>query len=428
MNFWSRLFVVGMFSIGASSLVGCGFDVNSAAPAPPPGPVPVGKLEVYLQTNPQYFEYTGDVRGFNEINLAIEKIQLHAKVDAALSDLGWVDLPLQSGIKGEPKDFSQYVINTLVVAKTDIPAGKYQQIKIVFKQNSVGLPWLNYVWANLNPAFGAPVPVTVSFPSNFANGIAIPIKDGINLVANSSAFLGLTLDLRSIFTLKDRTYVYRPVVTAIDLRRAGNIELNVSENNGAVLVSAQLGGKIIRSVYAPKAGGKVTLNQLPTTINGADGLYKVVLSSRSYPVQIIENIPVLNKGQTTPFISRSPISFNSNLGEIKTLVTNLQKPTNPEMEGTMGVEILQRLGTAENDPFVVVDYVLSSPSELDTVPASTRRHVSYEYRSGLQLVYNFFPAGADFLVAPYAFAFRSDPDLNTVKTTRFLSEFDWLNQ
>ena len=133
MNFWSRLFVVGMFSIGASSLVGCGFDVNSAAPAPPPGPVPVGKLEVYLQTNPQYFEYTGDVRGFNEINLAIEKIQLHAKVDAALSDLGWVDLPLQSGIKGELKDFSQYVINTLVVAKTDIPAGKYQQIKIVFK-------------------------------------------------------------------------------------------------------------------------------------------------------------------------------------------------------------------------------------------------------------------------------------------------------
>ena len=171
------------------------------------------------------------------------------------------------------------------------------------------------MWANLNPAFGAPVPVTVSFPSNFANGIAIPIKDGINLVANSSAFLGLTLDLRSIFTLKDRTYVYRPVVTAIDLRRAGNIELNVSENNGAVLVSAQLGGKIIRSVYAPKAGGKVTFNQLPTTINGADGLYKVVLSSRSYPVQIIENIPVLNNGRTTPFISRSPISFNSNLGK-----------------------------------------------------------------------------------------------------------------
>jgi hypothetical protein len=412
----------------ASSLIGCGFDVNSAVPVTPAGPVPVGKLQVYLQTNPQYFEYTGDVRGFNEINLAIEKVQLHANADAVLSDVGWVDLPLQSGIKGEPKDFTQYVVNTLVLVNTDIPAGKYQKLKIVFKPNSIGLPWLNYVWANLNPAVGAPLPLTVSFPANFANGIAIPIKDGINLTENSSAFLGLTLDLRSIFTLKDRTYMYRPVATAIDLRRAGGIELNVAENDGTVLVSAQLGGKIIRSIYAPKAGGKVTLNQLPTTINGADGLYNVVLSSRHYPAQIIQNIPVLDNSRTTPFISRSPLSFIGNPGEIKTLITNLKKPTTPEVEGTMGVEILQKLGTAENDPFVVVDYVLSAPSELDTIPASIGRHVSYEYRSGLQLIYNFFPASANYLAAPYAFAFRSDPDLSTVKTTPFLSEFDWLNQ
>lgn len=66
MNFFTRLFIVGMFPVMASSLIGCGFDVNSAVPVTPAGPVPVGKLQVYLQTNPQYFEYTGDVRGFNE--------------------------------------------------------------------------------------------------------------------------------------------------------------------------------------------------------------------------------------------------------------------------------------------------------------------------------------------------------------------------
>ncbi len=407
MNFWSRLFVVGMFSIGASSLVGCGGDVKSTVTSAPVIPAQTGNLEVYLQTNPAYFLAAGEIVGFQQINLAFKKIQIHRDATAQADSSGWVDIPLPTSIQSNPVDLTKYTVNSLLLVKTPVPPGKYKQIKIIFNPNVSGQIIRNYAIGS-TPA-GNGKSLLVNYPSNVTDGFLIPTE--IEVKAGSTSWLGITMDLRSLFGMVDGTYIYRPVARSIDLNEAGNIELNIGANDGAVLVSVQRYGRIVRSLYAPKNADRVLLTQLPKT-SSLDDSYQVVLSSRNIITQVIKNIPVNGGGQTTSMLDSIAISYAQN--PTNTFFIKADKSATSEVLGVMGVELIQRLGSLQTDLAIVTAYTVSPISQLQQ--NSLRRDIAIDYSAA-------GPDIADYYVLPIAFnkfsdsstnfKVRIDPDLNS---------------
>jgi hypothetical protein len=402
---WIRLFVTGCV---AACLVSCGggIDLNEGGSDSSGSAAKTGTLKMYVQTNPVYFLTAGSVVGFYEVNLRLKSVQVHHKKSKK-----WLNVPLSTTFNGKTVDFKKFSFTQNqdhLLAENTVPAGHYDEVKIVFDQNQPGQIRKNDVLANTGA--GNSEARVVNYSEFATNGLILPAS--INVTAGGSAWLGLTMDLRSLFGMIDGTYTYKPVAMAVDLNEAGNIEVNVGTNNGDVLVSAQRNGKIVRSLYAPAAGGKVLLTQLPKSTTLAD-TYQVVLTSSTTATKIINHVPVNSGGQTTSLMSATPITFAPIANTSKSVVAS--KPSSSEVMGVMGAELIQNVKISDTETLpVVAAYTVSPVSEL--AADSLLRNVSFTYVSANAQVADYYTLPLQFQATSAfnpAFSLRVDPDLNS---------------
>ena len=320
---------------------------GSGTPVVPPPTITSGQLKVLLETNP--------VLGFSEINLSINRVQVHLDANAAADATGWRDVTMPTIISD---NFLNFTDRAQLLAQGSLPVGIYKSVKLVFAKND-SINWPNYLIGNSGNQNGKVFPIYLRSPQSeaFVIGTNIEIKNA------TTASLGITLNLRSLAKNNDfdssvGKYTYTPIAAATDLAKMGSIEINLGTTDGTVVVSAQRSGKIVRNKI-PTSTGVVKLTQLPFT-SGDNDRYQVVLSSPNYATKVIYNFPVS--------ISDKPVQFLA-LKEALTLDASDQKTQSR-------VSITQ---TQVNAPAIEQELLAVEVFLIVTLPDNTRVAVDYGY-------------------------------------------------
>ncbi|MEY3263104.1 MAG: hypothetical protein RL717_581, partial [Pseudomonadota bacterium] len=119
----------------------------------PPGPVvpitpaaELGKLSVSLKTNSQYPLSKDRLTTFNKIFLKIDSVKVRSSTkENSTLESDWESLQVPDSIRGKPTDLAFFSKNSLAMANSFIPAGRYTKLKIVFKPNVAGDNNRNYL-------------------------------------------------------------------------------------------------------------------------------------------------------------------------------------------------------------------------------------------------------------------------------------------
>ena len=364
-----------------------------------PGPVtpvgPSGTLTIQLETNPTV--------GFKDINLGINKVQIHLNANASADAAGWQDVAMPRLIN---ENFLNFTDTPLILAKGAVPIGRYKSVKLTFDQSD-GITFPNYVSEKNGNQQNRVFPVVVS-PASILN-------TDIEIKKSENSSMGITLNLRALAKTADLdslfgSYIFHPVATALDLSSVGTIEINLGTTDGTVTVSAQRNGKIIRNKI-PASAGIVKLTHLPFSTGDSVG-YQVVFSSPNFFTKVINGFPVVSSTKPTQFLAlKEALTLEPSLLKVDTPI-QLSGPLNVDDSELNAFEVLRKIG----DIWFVVDYgynlgrfIKGQPSTVYTSTLSNS-YVQLLFYSSLNSAI-LFPGGFPLDVIKI----RANPDLATIK-------------
>lgn len=228
-----------------------------------------GTLQVHLTDAPSCYEH---------VYVTVQKVRVNTSSTAADGDGGWQDLTLATPKKIDLLDLTNGVLEDL--GTTTLPAGSYQQVRLVLADNGGSDPLANSV-----QAIGGQL-VALKTPSGQQSGLKLPAH--FDVQANQVADLLLDFDAcKSIVKAGNSgSYILKPVISVTPLFTA-SIQGYVTSTLAisATSVSAQQDGGVVRST-TPDASGKFTLAYLP------NGTYTVVITSDAHATGVITSIPV----------------------------------------------------------------------------------------------------------------------------------------
>jgi len=345
----------------------------------PPGPVvpiipaaELGKLSVSLKTNSQYPLSKDRLTTFNKIFLKIDSVKVRSSTkENSTLESDWESLQVPDSIRGKPTDLAFFSKNSLAMANSFIPAGRYTKLKIVFKPNVAGdnnRNYLNYQKQDIQTGLITSGEGTLDFYSEAEKSLEMPID--LTVGAGLPGAIAVTLDMRSIFEKAAGQFVLKPVASAFDEKNLGSINLVLGPSDGSLIITAQRNGKIVRriSVAASTANTEVTLDQLPKTpeegqstefyANPANS-YQVLLFSPSYLSKIIKNIPV--KANELTYLSSFPIAsvpptVSPTLGIRWEPKLVGQLPYFNSTAGTYTAEIIENFGAIEFNMTLLIEF------------------------------------------------------------------------
>ena len=220
--------------------------------------------------------------GFNAVNVSVSKVRAHVSGDASEHSGGWAEITLSPARKINLLDLTNGVVETL--GETTLPAGHYTQLRLVLAANTGSSPTNNSVVLS-----GAPgTEIALTTPS--------AVQSGIKLINEFDVAPGQRVDLvldfdacKSIVTRGNGSYLLKPVIKVIPTVLNGiNGFVDTSLSN--VMVSAQVGGTVIRSTVPDTLTGAFLLARL------APGNYDVVITADNHATAIIGTVPVANNG------------------------------------------------------------------------------------------------------------------------------------
>ncbi len=272
----TRLSLATTSIFAAAALVACGGGGGSGGnPAPSPTPS-MGILQASITDAPAC--------GFNQVNVTVSKVRVHASAAAGETEGGWTDITLSPAKKINLLDLTNGVLESL--GQTSLPAGKYQQVRLVLDPNT------GNALANSVVPTGSTTELSLDTPSGVTSGIKL--NADIDVVAGQTATLVMDFDAcKSILTKGNGKYALKPVVKVIPSVLngiAGVVDPSILSSK--ITVSAQQNGVIISSTV-PTATGSFLLSRL------APGNYDVVVTGEGRAASVIGAVPVASTTSTT---------------------------------------------------------------------------------------------------------------------------------
>ncbi|WBY02439.1 DUF4382 domain-containing protein [Ramlibacter tataouinensis] len=216
--------------------------------------------------------------GYDNVFVTVERVRVHRSDSADEAAGGWEEIVLDQPRRIDLLELTNGKLEEL--GQIDLPAGTYNQVRLVLAANDGRNPTANAV----KPSGGAEVPLRT--PSAQQSGLKL--KSSFEVAEGGLADLVLDFDAcKSVVKAGGSgNYNLKPVLTLAQRTQAG-IQGYVSTTltlNGT-RVSAQQDGTIVRSTV-PDANGRFVLPFLPS------GSYDVVIVSEGRSTAVVSSVPV----------------------------------------------------------------------------------------------------------------------------------------
>jgi hypothetical protein len=239
--------------------------------------------------------------GFDHVFITVSKVRVNASSTAADTDGGWTDIALASPQKIDLLSLTNGVLADL--GRAPLPAGQYQQIRLVLVPNQGNTP------ANSVVVTGTATEQPLDTPSATQSGFKI-IQP---FTVQANTLVDLVLDFNACKSIVQRgngSFGLKPVVTAIPMVVSGSITGNVAAAQAGAQVFAEQNGQVIRGTVTD-ASGQFVLS--PLVQSSTNGTYDVVIVDNQQPnghaTGIIRSVPVTATQTTTISTAGAPFTL-----------------------------------------------------------------------------------------------------------------------
>ncbi|MDR0242107.1 MAG: DUF4382 domain-containing protein [Burkholderia sp.] len=263
-------------------LAGCGGGDDGGSSAQP------GTLHVAMTDAPSC--------GFDHVYITVSQVRVNANANAADNDAGWSTISLATPQKVDLLSLTNGVLADL--GQTALPAGQYQQVRLVLAQNQG-----NTLANSVVPTGGTEQ--ALATPSATQSGYKI-IQP---FTVQPNTLVDLVLDFNACKSIVQRgngSYALKPVVTAVPTVVSGAISGYVASAEAGATVYAEQGGKVVRGTVADSSG-KFVLS--PLIQSSTQGNYDVVIVQNSFASGIVRSVPVVVNTTTAVSASTAPITL-----------------------------------------------------------------------------------------------------------------------
>ncbi len=236
--------------------------------------------------------------GFDHVFVTVDRVRVNTDPNADINGSGWTDVVVSPARRIDLLSLTNGVLTTL--GQTPLPAGTYQQIRLVLVPNGAGAPANSVV-----PTGGTEQ--ALDTPSAVQTGIKI-IRP-FTVAPNTLTDLVLDFDAcKSIVTRGNGTFGLKPVVTALPTVVSGAVTGVLVGAPGAQ-VYAERNGAVVKATVAD-ANGNFTLS--PIEQSSTAGNVDVVIvptSTNGRTTGIVRSVPVVAGGSTAVATAAAPISL-----------------------------------------------------------------------------------------------------------------------
>ncbi|HDR9804361.1 TPA: DUF4382 domain-containing protein [Burkholderia cenocepacia] len=234
--------------------------------------------------------------GFDHVYVTVSQVRVNANANAADNDAGWSTVSLATPQKIDLLSLTNGVLADL--GQTALPAGQYQQVRLVLAQNQG-----NNLANSVVPTGG--VEQALATPSATQSGYKI-IQP---FTVQPNTLVDLVLDFNACKSIVQRgngSYALKPVVTAIPTVVSGAISGYIASAEAGATVYAEQGGKVVRGTVADSSG-KFVLS--PLIQSSTQGNYDVVIVQNNFASGIVRSVPVVVNTTTAVSASTAPITL-----------------------------------------------------------------------------------------------------------------------
>ncbi|MDF3090490.1 MULTISPECIES: DUF4382 domain-containing protein [Burkholderia cepacia complex] len=234
--------------------------------------------------------------GFDHVYVTVSQVRVNANANASDNDAGWSTVSLATPQKIDLLSLTNGVLADL--GQTALPAGQYQQVRLVLAQNQG-----NNLANSVVPTGGSEQ--ALATPSATQSGYKI-IQP---FTVQPNTLVDLVLDFNACKSIVQRgngSYALKPVVTAIPTVVSGAIAGYVASAEAGSTVYAEQGGKVVRGTVADSSG-KFVLS--PLIQSSTQGNYDVVIVKNNFASGIVRSVPVVVNTTTAVSASTAPITL-----------------------------------------------------------------------------------------------------------------------
>ncbi|WP_176115301.1 DUF4382 domain-containing protein [Burkholderia cepacia] len=234
--------------------------------------------------------------GFDHVYITVSQVRVNANANAADNDAGWSTVSLATPQKIDLLSLTNGVLADL--GQTALPAGQYQQVRLVLAQNQG-----NNLANSVVPTGGTEQ--ALATPSATQSGYKIIHP----FTVQPNTLVDLVLDFNACKSIVQRgngSYALKPVVTAVPTVVSGAISGYVASAEAGATVYAEQGGKVVRGTVADSTG-KFLLS--PLIQSSTQGNYDVVIVQNNFASGIVRSVPVVVNTTTAVSASTAPITL-----------------------------------------------------------------------------------------------------------------------
>ncbi|PMS19027.1 hypothetical protein C0Z18_14440 [Trinickia dabaoshanensis] len=235
--------------------------------------------------------------GFDHVYVTVSQVRINASSSAGDNDSGWATIALATPQKIDLLALTNGAMATL--GQTTLPAGQYQQIRLVLAQNQ------GNSMANSVVVSGTSAEQALATPSATQSGLKI-IRP-FDVAANSTVDLVLDFNAcKSVVQQGNGGYALKPVVTATPTTVVGTIDGYVAPAEAGATVYAEQNGKVVSGTIADSTGHFVFSTLVQSTTNGN---YDIVIAQPNETTGIIASVPVVVGATTHVSTAAQPITL-----------------------------------------------------------------------------------------------------------------------
>ena len=273
--------------------------------------------------------------GFDEVNVTVDKVRVHQSSSANEHAAGWTTIALVPPRKINLLDLNDptqpnFALESL--GATPIEAGHYTQVRLVLIPNNGANPTANSVVLTTTPP--NTTEIALDTPSALQSGVKLIHQFTVNQGERTDLLLDFDA-CKSVVKTGNNNYKLKPVIQVIPFQLNGiRGFVDPTLLTSLVIVSAQMGGTVVRSTVPNRTTGEFFLARL------APWNYDVVITASNSPTNtccataVISGVPVQD-GTSITTISHQAQPFQlqpSGFHTIGDAVTLINPPPPPAVD------------------------------------------------------------------------------------------------